>query len=86
MRLLSIRHITFPAFLFLTVLFSCQKEYSASGGTIPPKDNETLTVKVLVLNYDPYIGAPGGGKIRLHEYYNWTDPHALSVNYAATIK
>jgi hypothetical protein len=44
-----------------------------------------LTVKVLVLNYDPYLAVSGGGKKRIHEYYNWTDPHTLSASYAAAI-
>lgn len=72
-----------PCFVLIIVLaISCQKElnFPPDGLSIP--SNETQTVKVLILNYDPYFDVPGGGKKRIHEHYHWEDPHTLSHRYA----
>ncbi|MEN9570002.1 MAG: hypothetical protein RL172_1233 [Bacteroidota bacterium] len=63
---------------------SCQKElYFSQDSTTPIAD--TLTVHVLVLNYDPYVKDAAGIKIRIHEYYHWDNPHELVTNYAKAI-
>lgn len=43
-----------------------------------------MTVKVLVLNFDPLI--PSEGNKRLHEVCGWNDPHKLAEGYISDVK
>lgn len=43
-----------------------------------------ITVRVLVLNYDPIIEAEGGK--RLHEVFGWNDPRKLAEGYIADLR
>jgi hypothetical protein len=43
-----------------------------------------LTVRVLVLNFDPVV--PQEGSKRLHEVCGWNDPRALAKGYAADVR
>jgi hypothetical protein len=44
----------------------------------------SITIDVLVLNYDPLIESRGGQ--RLHSALGWADPRELAVQYAADIE
>ena len=45
---------------------------------------ETISVRVLVLNFDPIVDQASGQ--RLHEEYHWNDPHTLADAYVADVK
>jgi hypothetical protein len=50
-----------------------------------PKPDETpISVKVLVLNFDPIVRQNGGQ--RLHEVMKYRDPHELAKGYASDIE
>jgi len=44
-----------------------------------------IEVKVLVLNFDPFVPKPEGGKARLHEALKWNDPRKLVDGYIADL-
>jgi hypothetical protein len=44
-----------------------------------PPERSYIDRKVLVLNYDPILISHG--KVRLHDYYHWNDPHLLTTQY-----
>ncbi len=46
---------------------------------IEPEDRPFVVKKVLVLNYDPILESKGGR--RVHEYFGWNDPRALTDGY-----
>ena len=48
-----------------------------------PPDRPYIQKKVLVLNYDPILTNHGG--VRLHQYFNWNDPRALTTGYLADL-
>ena len=78
---------TSPVLGLLLIVFSisCQKELNFPDDPSSPVLNETQTVKVLVLNYDPYFEVPGEDNKRIHEFYHWSDPRILSESYANAI-
>ena len=43
-----------------------------------------ITVRVLVLDYDPIVKSEGGK--RLHEVFHWRDPKELAAGYAADVE
>jgi hypothetical protein len=48
-----------------------------------PPEQTYIEKKVLVLNYDPILTNHGG--VRLHDYYSWNDPRALTSGYLADL-
>ena len=48
------------------------------------KKDQTREVKVLVLNFDPFVSPQR--KVRLHEYCGWQDPRALSKDYVSDVE
>ena len=48
-----------------------------------PPERAYIEKKVLVLNYDPILTNHGG--VRLHDYYHWGDPRALTAGYLADL-
>jgi hypothetical protein len=42
-------------------------------------DNQPIEVRVLVLNFDPFVPSEDGK--RLHEVFNWNDPRRLAAAY-----
>ena len=54
---------------------------SSAGGSRDRQ--ETIVVKVLVLNFDPRIAASGGAP--LHRALGWNDPRYLASQYAADV-
>jgi hypothetical protein len=47
-------------------------------------DNDTLHVKVLVINFDPLV--PSEGNRRLYEIFNWNNPRHLAAGYEADME
>ena len=54
-----------------------------SSSLQPSAPSETLTVKVLVLNFDPVIAEAGNR--RLHDVLEWHDPRRLAGDYIADV-
>lgn len=50
----------------------------------PHANTGKISVKVLVLNFDPIVVSQGGK--RLHEVCGWNDPHALAKGYIEDLK
>lgn len=48
------------------------------------EDNPPITVRVLVLNYDPFVKSEGNR--RLHEVFGWSDPRVLAKRYQETLE
>lgn len=72
--------------LFCVVILAALLGLRAAPVPAAQKDNprpRPITVKVLVLNYDPLI--PQEGNRRLHEVGKWNDPRKLSDQYIADI-
>lgn len=46
--------------------------------------NQPITVRVLVLNYDPLV--PSEGNKRLHEVFRWNDPRTMAQRYQETLE
>jgi len=82
MRAFFLKSLSSLSLVLIISTFSCQKELHFPENDSHLPANDKLVVKVLVLNYDPYLDVLGGGKKRIHEYYNWSDPHSLSSRYA----
>src|SRR5690242_16619590 len=57
---------------------------SMASAPAPQPPEKPITVKVLVLNFDPLI--PQEGNRRLHEVCKWADPHKLAEGYMADVK
>jgi len=57
---------------------------SLFAALVPAASQKPITVKVLVLNFDPILQQEGGK--RLHEAFNWTDPHKLADGYAKDLE
>ncbi len=47
-------------------------------------DNTQIPVRVLVLNYDPFV--PSESNKRLHEVFHWNDPRQLAERYQASME
>ncbi len=50
----------------------------------PAADNRPLTLRILVLNYDPIV--PGEGHKRLGEVFKWNTPERLALRYRAAME
>ena len=50
----------------------------------PTAQKRTMEVKVLVLNFDPFIDRRSG--IRVHQHFHWNDPRQLAKQYAEDVK
>jgi hypothetical protein len=58
--------------------------FASVFGKILAQDNEILTPKVMVINFNPILEAHGG--MRLTEYKNWNDPDNLIEKYIMDIR
>ncbi|HYC83827.1 MAG TPA: hypothetical protein VEB86_01340 [Chryseosolibacter sp.] len=59
---------------------TCDTQTSFTTKTLPAADAQQKVVNVLVLNYDPDVDDNGTIK-KLHEYYDWHDPHKLANDF-----
>ena len=50
----------------------------------PTASNRPISVRVLVLNYDPFVPSEGGKRLR--EVFGWNDPHVLAQRYQETLE
>lgn len=50
----------------------------------PAADNHPLTLRILVLNYDPVVSAEG--QRRLSEVFKWNEPERLALRYRAAME
>lgn len=66
------------------VLLSLYALFGTASPQAPRRDSRPVTVKVLVLNFDPVILEEGGK--RLHEVGQWNDPRKLAEGYIADVR
>lgn len=89
------KNINAPRFVFclalLTLLLPGTAGFAQTPGTkvlrnpfVRTVDNPPITVRVLVLNYDPFV--PGEGGKRLHEVLGFHDPRRLAQGYQQTLE
>ena len=80
--------IAIAAFLLVSCAFATDRPPNggSGAGTVPiwnphkpTPDNPPLTVRVLVLNYDPIV--PGEGKRTLSQVFNWNSPAMMVRQY-----
>lgn len=65
------------------VSIAASKANPGTLGAAGPPGGAPLTVKVLVLNYDPLVRSEGGR--RLHDVCRWNDPRKLAAGYTADL-
>src|SRR5947209_9482816 len=64
----------------------CLAYLAVAAALAPAAPEPAIDVKVLVLNYDPFVPTADGGKQRLHEAGRWQDPRKLAEGYAADLE